>query len=356
MMIESDAVQQQPSLFRRDSVLSLSTDAVVSGQQAMPGTVTPRDADSDRPRTASASKVGRMHNKEQQDEALAAMLQRTLTPAKLSTFEQAFAQSRFTPTRIGQPAARIATGPSAATVRKAAASTSSPVSAFKYPQLPSCNDRIANPSLKRNPLLRKKQPSGAATATTATTAATINAIVSPTTPHPSRVDGPVNQLRGPGSSSKKPHQIQLLPQHDSNPFDVASKNTTSTAVNATSALQEKVAKQAEALLSMEKALDAALMKNKELESEIRRLTIAATIKSQHTSVEINSEELSTVSARIDSLCDSQLSAHCLVDALSVLTMRDQEHIPRISDSQLDTPSVYVPPSSSLTPSKIPLAR
>ncbi|KAH6594583.1 hypothetical protein BASA50_006533 [Batrachochytrium salamandrivorans] len=302
MMIESDAVQQQPSLFRRDSVLSLSTDAVVSGQQAMPGTVTPRDADSDRPRTASASKVGRMHNKEQQDEALAAMLQRTLTPAKLSTFEQAFAQSRFTPTRIGQPAARIATGPSAATVRKAAASTSSPVSAFN------------------------------------------------------RVDGPVNQLRGPGSSSKKPHQIQLLPQHDSNPFDVASKNTTSTAVNATSALQEKVAKQAEALLSMEKALDAALMKNKELESEIRRLTIAATIKSQHTSVEINSEELSTVSARIDSLCDSQLSAHCLVDALSVLTMRDQEHIPRISDSQLDTPSVYVPPSSSLTPSKIPLAR
>ncbi|KAJ1340608.1 hypothetical protein BSLG_004702 [Batrachochytrium salamandrivorans] len=297
MMIESDAVQQQPSLFRRDSVLSLSTDAVVSGQQAMPGTVTPRDADSDRPRTASASKVGRMHNKEQQDEALAAMLQRTLTPAKLSTFEQAFAQSRFTPTRIGQPAARIATGPSAATVRKAAASTSSPVSAFKYPQLPSCNDRIANPSLKRNPLLRKKQPSGAATATTATT---INAVVSPTTPHPSRVDGPVNQLRGPG-----------------NPFDVASKNTTSTAVNATSALQEKVAKQAEALLSMEKALDAALMKNKELESEIRRLTIAATIKSQHTSVEINSEELSTVSARIDSLCDSQLSAHCLVDALSV---------------------------------------
>ncbi|OAJ44061.1 hypothetical protein BDEG_27342 [Batrachochytrium dendrobatidis JEL423] len=267
------------------------------------------------------------------DNTLLAAFHKSLTPTKLSTFEQAFVQNRFTPTRLGQPASRIIPGSKTNTRSGADVQASSPVTVFKRPTLKTGQDVIAKSSLvtkqnrKQTPAVEfAKKPLPCAQIVPVSkpsvtntlrksmsiphmnTTAISKQISSPVTPYPSCINASVNQLRGHKVSIKR--ALPILP---SSVYDD--------------------------------------------DLEIQRLKNIISAGTTQLSNGNNNATPVRIAEQSRSLHGGSFSAESLVGALNGLTMERQETVSPHMDEHQAIPLQLSVPSSPRTPrSKIPMKK
>ncbi|XJO78154.1 hypothetical protein BDV3_002639 [Batrachochytrium dendrobatidis] len=318
------------------------------------------------------------------DNTLLAAFHKSLTPTKLSTFEQAFVQNRFTPTRLGQPASRIIPGSKTNTRSGADVQASSPVTVFKRPTLKTGQDVIAKSSLvtkqnrKQTPAVEfAKKPLPCAQIVPVSkpsvtntlrksmsiphmnTTAISKQISSPVTPYPSCINASVNQLRGHKVSIKR--ALPILPSSvydDENPFSVSSKpNKELKSENEPALLLQKIASHEATILNLTKDLVMANQKNVDLDLEIQRLKNIISAGTTQLSNGNNNATPVRIAEQSRSLHGGSFSAESLVGALNGLTMERQETVSPHMDEHQAIPLQLSVPSSPRTPrSKIPMKK